>query len=504
MNTSMLDQCVSRLLKIVNRSVLTDCNLGKMFNMYSLFNHITRLAPVGLVLLSVLLATQVAAESTLDNDSVILPKGWRSGYAVEPVFNSRVYWVEAGRSHSETVVLIHGLGQNGWRDWQELMPALAEHYRVVAFDLPGFGRSDTPAGKYSPSNYAAAIQAILQQAGIDRFHLMGHSMGGAVALRLATRYPNSVKRLVLMSAAGILERSTFAGHAAALPLEAGMLSYFDALPKSLQSGISGVVRDIGGDLLRWDALPDPAALLNKSDVVWAATLRGQPNINAALALVEEDYSGDLTALDVSTLILWGEEDPVTPLRTGYLLQGQIPNARLVLYPGVGHMPLWHPSKVLPDIKQFLTDKTKVTNNTEELGQNQGDYRCEGKNDVQLRGQFGAIEIINCQNVRLLDVNADSLKLIDSSAVGRGLKLSADEWALSVDRSELTLTNAWLEGKVALQANASQLDLAGVHLTGDEAIRVSRQSEFVFSVSQLQTPGYRQDLHGVFTLGEPAQ
>lgn len=433
-----------------------------------------------------------------------LPAGWRSGYETDSVFNSRIFWVEAGRGHKETVVLIHGLGQNGWRDWRQLMPELAGRYRVIAFDLPGFGRSEVPVGKYSPANYAAAVHDVLQQAGIKRFHLIGHSMGGAVALRMATRYPASIDQLVLISAAGILERSVFSGYSAALPLEAGMVSYYNKLPETMQGQVKNLLRNIGGNLLRWEALPDPVALLHKSDIAWGTSLKNQPNINAALALVEEDFSGDLTALDVPTLVLWGEEDPVAPLRTGYLLAGQIPRARLKIFPAMGHMPLRYPDKIGPPIEQFLSGRYPSAR-AAEVTASQGDYQCQGRQGVTLSGRYNRIELNNCQNVLLQDVDAVSLRVIQSSVTGRNIKLSSQADTLKVDRARVQLTNAWVQGRIALTANASQLDLAGVHLNGGaEAVRAYGESDFVFSVSQIQTPDYQQHLHGVFTLGEPVE
>ncbi|MBU2885688.1 alpha/beta hydrolase [Gilvimarinus agarilyticus] len=457
-----------------------------------------------LVCLGVAFSPLVWAETEQATIEENLPQGWRTGYETEPVFGSKMFWVEAGRKNSETIVLIHGLGQNGWRDWRKVMPLLAQEYRVVAFDLPGFGRSEVPTGKYSPSNYAAAVHSVLHQAGIKQFHLVGHSMGGAVALRLATRYPTSVERLVLISAAGILERSTFAGHSTALPLEAGMLSYFNALPKEVQGGISGLVREIGGSILRWDALPDPTALLSKSDTAWGTTLKGQPNMNAAFALVGEDYSGDLTTLDVPTLVLWGEQDPVAPLRTGYLLAGQIPDAELEIFPGMGHMPILYPDLVGPPITNFLQSKTSVSSSAGSE-ENHGDYQCSGQSGVQLSGHYQAIEINDCQNVFLQDVTANSLQVNNSKLVGRNVNLGSSAIGLQADNAEIELTNAHIQGDIAVSVNASQLDLAGVLIEGEsEAVRAYQASEFVFSVSQMQTPDYQKNLHGVFTLGAPAQ
>lgn len=435
-----------------------------------------------------------------------LPHGWNSGYVTEPVFSSRMYWVEAGSRDNPPLVLIHGLGDKGWRDWLQLMPELAQNYRVIAFDLPGFGRSEKPEGKYSPEHYAQAIHSVLQQSDIPRFHLMGHSMGGAVALRLATRFPQAVDRLVLISAAGILERSAFAQHSSALPLEAGMIEYLNALPEPLQGSVSDFVRGVGGSVLRWDFLPDPLALLSQSDQVWAATLRSQPNLNAAFALVGENFSGDLTRLPTPSLILWGEKDPVAPLRTAKLLAGQLPEAQLLVFPDMGHMPVWFPDKVLPPIKSFLASEV-VANAADEVAPrdmlSKGDVQCVNQNGLYLTGRYDRILLSECGDVRLHNVWARELIAKDSVATLDNVTVSGTSGTVAVDtlRSKLWATNARFEGDTALRVSDSHLDLAGVDIVGrTDGLQALLASELVFSVSRLVTPEGEKWLHGVYTLG----
>ncbi|MDO3380762.1 alpha/beta fold hydrolase [Gilvimarinus algae] len=429
-----------------------------------------------------------------------LPAGWTSGYASEPVFNSRVFWVEAGKGNDKTLLLVHGLGEKGWRDWEKLIPQLAKTHRVLAIDLPGFGRSENPGGKYSPTRYAQMIKALADKSGIKRFDLMGHSMGGAVALRFASHYPDSVDHLVLISVAGVLERSTFAQYSSALPLEAGMVSYFNALPEGVQDGISDLVRSVGGGLLRWDALPDPTKVISGSEMTWSAALGEHPNLNAALALVEEDYSGDLQQLEVPTLILWGKEDPVAPLRTGELLDGQIPNSTFLVYAGMGHMPVNYPEQIGQPIATFLQQTTWQAPSIEPQ-KNKGDFSCKDQSDLTLGGDYRHITITHCNNIVLRNVQAQSIHITDSNVTMTHVSAQADEVALSVNASNVTITNGHFSGKTGLAASDSHLDFAGVELIGrQEAMTNQKASRYVFSVSHLSSADHRQSLHGVYTFG----
>src|SRR5438046_2885283 len=128
----------------------------------------------------------------------------------DPVFGGSVALYRAGKAGAEPVVLVHGLGKAGAEDWAKVVPALAERYDVYALDLHGFGQSDKGNHLYSPSNYARSLEGVLGQRLKGPFTLVGHSMGGAVALAFAAAYPARVRRLVLVDAAGVLHRSVYA------------------------------------------------------------------------------------------------------------------------------------------------------------------------------------------------------------------------------------------------------------------------------------------------------
>src|SRR3954470_6217194 len=128
----------------------------------------------------------------------------------EPQLGGRVMLYRVGRQDGPPVVLIHGLGQNGARDWSRLLPALADRYAIYALDLPGFGQSDKGNRLYSPASFAGAIENAIGRRLGRRFVLIGHSMGGAVSLAYAAAYPERIERLILVDMAGVLQRSVYA------------------------------------------------------------------------------------------------------------------------------------------------------------------------------------------------------------------------------------------------------------------------------------------------------
>ena len=117
----------------------------------------------------------------------------------------RTNYLEQGTG-DETVVLVHGSGPGvtSYANWRLVIPALAENFRVVAPDMVGFGFSDRPKDvTYSLQTWADQTVGVMDALGIEKAHLIGNSFGGGIALRLATRHPDRVQKMVLMGSMGV-------------------------------------------------------------------------------------------------------------------------------------------------------------------------------------------------------------------------------------------------------------------------------------------------------------
>ena len=115
----------------------------------------------------------------------------------------------AGNPKNPAVVLVHGLGDEASTIWQSTIALLKNEYYVITFDLPGFGKSSKENKLYSPQNYAKFIHYVTQTYVKKPFHLIGHSMGGAIALKYTSMYSLDVQSLVLVDAADILHKSAY-------------------------------------------------------------------------------------------------------------------------------------------------------------------------------------------------------------------------------------------------------------------------------------------------------
>src|SRR5512146_513691 len=225
----------------------------------------------------------------------------------EPVFEGKVCTLQANRNAKVGVILIHGLG-GSIDDWKNTIPALAKNFHVVAFDLPGFGKSDKGSQEYSPTRYARLAHFLADRYFPDKnYHIVGHSMGGAIALRFAAQRPMRFQRLVLIDSAGILHPQVLTKFQAGSVVQ--RTSGIQQMRKYAET-VSGAV------LEQVDRLPISPIDVAKFDLGREHILQGGPEKIAALELVGENFSNAIATVTEPTLILWGDKDPIVPQRTG--------------------------------------------------------------------------------------------------------------------------------------------------------------------------------------------
>jgi pimeloyl-ACP methyl ester carboxylesterase len=288
----------------------------------------------------------------------------RSGGALRPVREvevrsevihgyRRVFRVAGNPEHSP-VLLIHGIGDNS-ATWAPVMSALARNHLVIAPDLLGHGLSDKPRADYSVAGYANGMRDLLGVLGIDRATLVGHSLGGGVAMQFAYQFPDRTERLVLVSTGGIGRGVSPVLRAVSLPgadlaLAAlrlpGARLQTSAVLKLLQLLGSGLGSD-APDLIRLvDALPD-------------ATARSA-FIRSLRAVV--DWRGQVvTMLDrcyltrgMPTLLVWGTRDEVVPVAHAHTAHAAMPGSRLEIVAGAGHFPFHsEPERFVAVLEDFL-------------------------------------------------------------------------------------------------------------------------------------------------------
>jgi pimeloyl-ACP methyl ester carboxylesterase len=250
------------------------------------------------------------------------------------------------------VVLIHGLGASA-EIWSANIGALGSRHRVYVPDLPGFGRTEKPAWMdFSPGAYSRFVLDFMTALGIGRAALVGHSLGGGVALRAILDDPGRVERLILVSSAGL-------GREVSLPLRIASLPFFDRvffrppLPVFTRF-LHRLVFDpavITGEFARlyYEMFFQPGSVRTFAGILRAiATLRG-----ARPGILEPIREG-LGTITTPTLILWGRHDRILPVSQALDAAGRIPGARLHIFERCGHMPnVEYPGEFNRIVLEFL-------------------------------------------------------------------------------------------------------------------------------------------------------
>jgi 4,5:9,10-diseco-3-hydroxy-5,9,17-trioxoandrosta-1(10),2-diene-4-oate hydrolase len=268
--------------------------------------------------------------------SAWLEVDWREHQRWVRVQDRWVNVVEYGEG--KPILCVHGLG-GSWQNWLENIPAAAEAgYRAIAVDLPGFGASEMPAEKISIGGYGRFVEALLEELGTGPVALVGNSMGGFVGAEVAIGYPQHVEHLVLVSAAGIsiehernervldvmyrAERFTSLA-VAGLAARADLVARRPRARKALMHLVA--------------AHPDrlPAALVAEQ-VRGAGTKGFLPALDALTDYPIRDRLGKISA---PTLVVWGADDRLVPVRDADVFEELIPNARKVVYEDTGHVAM---------------------------------------------------------------------------------------------------------------------------------------------------------------------
>jgi pimeloyl-ACP methyl ester carboxylesterase len=235
-----------------------------------------------------------------------------------------------------------------------VLPALARRHLVIAPDLLGHGASDKPRADYAAAAYANGIRDLLSVLGIDRVTLVGHSLGGGVAMQFAYQYPDKCERMVLVATGGAGPHVSPVLRAATLPGAPAAMSAL-RLPGARRAVSLAVMllrlarTDLGvdaPDLQRMiDVLPDAtarSAFLRtlRSVVDW----RGQ-----VVTMLDRCY----LARGMPTLLVWGSRDSVLPIEHAYQAHAAMPGSRLEVFHGAGHFPFRNePSRFARLVEEF--------------------------------------------------------------------------------------------------------------------------------------------------------
>ena len=248
----------------------------------------------------------------------------------------RIAYRTAG--NGPVLLLIHGIAGSS-ATWDDVLPWLAERYCVVAPDLLGHGGSAKPRGDYSLGAYASGVRDLLGALGHERASVVGHSLGGGVAMQFAYQFPERCERLVLVSSGGLGREVHPILRAAALPGAEWVLPLLCAA--GVRNAVDGMARFLGRVGLR--AAPDLEEMWRGFCSLADADAR-QAFVHTVRTII--DVGGQRVsaadrlylAAEVPVMLVWGEQDSMIPVAHARPAHEVIPGSRLAIFPGAGHFP----------------------------------------------------------------------------------------------------------------------------------------------------------------------
>jgi 3-oxoadipate enol-lactonase len=241
------------------------------------------------------------------------------------------------------LLLLHGIGSNS-RSFRHQLAELADAFDVVAWDAPGYGRSDDPPPGAGLEYFADCAVGLLDDLHIDQAHVLGVSMGGVVAQLVYHRHPARVRALILVD-------TNPGGGALPEPMRSERVQ--QRLENLARLGPRGMAEQRAPNLVRAGA--PPALVAELTEIM--AEVRPAGYCAAAIALGATDLTARLAEIRVPTLVVHGAQDAVVPLETGRQLAAAIPNAQLVVIPNAGHASNQEqPAAFNRAVRQFLSER----------------------------------------------------------------------------------------------------------------------------------------------------
>jgi pimeloyl-ACP methyl ester carboxylesterase len=260
--------------------------------------------------------------------------------------STRVVDTGSGKS---TLVLVHGLA-NAIEIWDRVLPRLMQRYRVVAFDLPGFGQADRPRAAYDAAFFASQLRAFLDAMNIDRAYLVGSSLGASAIIRFSETGLDRIDRAVLAAPGGFGRQTHPIMRIPALPL----IGYWLGRPNPSNNALT--IRLAMHD--RRHATPELIALTNRYAAVPGSHRSFVRTLQTGVGLFgvkeRDSFAGLAGQFDRPALVVWGKEDRVFPTVQSKRAMELLPQAELRLIDECGHYPQWEQPDAFADaVEAFL-------------------------------------------------------------------------------------------------------------------------------------------------------
>ncbi len=305
---------------------------------------------LGLLVVALVAAIAIALLRTADTEANVMRAKYASAdsaFVVGPD-GLAIHYRDQGNSEGPAVLLIHG-SNSSLHTWEPLIERLGDIYRLVSLDLPGHGLTGPhPNGDYRAAKMIEAVEAVLNETGVEQVFVLGNSMGGWVSWRLALAKPERVRALILANASGAPVEDETKGipYVGLTKYAVGRWALTQVTPRSL------VEKAVRANFVDQSVVSDEMV-----DRYWEL-LRYPGNRRAAIDRMTADRESekwnDIGMIETPVLIVWGDKDVAVPVTQAKKFSSALNNSETIIYPDVGHLPMEEiPDQLAADIRDWL-------------------------------------------------------------------------------------------------------------------------------------------------------
>lgn len=249
------------------------------------------------------------------------------------------------------LILVHGLGGYA-ENWMYNVSVLAKHFKIYVLDLVGFGKSDKAEAPYTYDYFAKFVHDFMEKMHIEKAHLIGHSLGGGIVLQFALKYPEKVKKLVIVASSGLGKKASMIHRITSLPIIGKWIT------KPSRKGISRLYESMvyNKEVITEEMveLGYQMFALPGAQKVYLSTTRAAINFFGQKQKAINPIRRNLQLIDSPVMVIWGQQDKILPLSHAYIAKKQIKNVTTHLFDQCGHVPMVeHPEEFNIAVDQFL-------------------------------------------------------------------------------------------------------------------------------------------------------
>jgi pimeloyl-ACP methyl ester carboxylesterase len=408
-------------------------------------------------------------------------------------FNSSVTFYKTSKhENTPSITLIHGVGGSA-EDFKDLVNVLSKHYDLILLDLPGFGLSKSSQSDYSPNKYAKLLIELLPSMINKTNYIVGHSMGGNVSVQIALQSPFLAKKLILIDAAGFLNKFSYSEH-----ITENYITNNISIAETYSPAIKNIIS------LFNQYLPDPSTVL-LSSVGRKFLLKDDANSISAIAVMDEDLSPIIRKKSPPTLILWGGKDQVMPVQVSTMLSYLLNTNAIHIFENAGHSPQkQYPDEVSNKIINFITEKQQVYKPYIKLTNTNITVDCDKVNNLPTLNntQLAIVTINNCNKTEVSHLNAEKIILNNSTVIFNHLVINnKNDYALILHNSNIDIWGGNLTALTIAYIQNSKIEFNGVELYARNELVISDLPTSInASLTKTSLNNQINHWHGIINIG----